>query len=42
MSSIALSNAGLFNVSKSSIHLIVLLDFLANIMLFLIRFFINL
>ena len=31
MSSIALSNAGLFNVSKSSIYLIVLLVFLANV-----------
>ena len=40
MSLIAASNWLLFSVSKSSIYLIVLLIFLANIMLFLIRFFI--
>ena len=37
MSWIAASNWVLFSVSKSSIYLIVLLNFLANIMLFLIR-----
>ena len=38
MSWIAASNCVLFSVSKSSIYLIVLLNFLADIMLFLIRF----
>ena len=38
MSWIAASNWVLFSVSKSSIYLIVLLNFLANILLFLITF----